>query len=256
MKYDMEKEYNIIKLYNGNCIDIMKIMDDNSIDHVICDLPYYKVVKDEFDNQWKNLDEYLSFIKQCIIEINRVLKPNGNIIIFTSRQYNRHICNILDEFFIEKRIIIWSRKRGFNNTRGKALASGYEPICYYCNGEQGTFNNIKIKPKTDRKEYTDGILKDGICLSDVWDDIPALPHNAKEKTEHPTQKPIKLMERIISLFTNENDIILDFCMGSGSTGVAAIKQNRKFVGIELDNNYFEIASNRINKELNKINSRS
>ena len=148
--------------------------------------------------------------------------------------------------FEENRTIIWARKRGFNNTRGKALASGYEPILFWSNGKSNTFNNIKIKVDRNRPEYKTGILKDCITLSDVWTDIPALPHNAKEKVDHPTQKPIKLMERIVSLFTNEGDTILDFCMGSGSTGVACKNLNRNFIGIEKDLNYFNISKERLN----------
>lgn len=89
------------------------------------------------------------------------------------------------------------------------------------------------------------MLKDGVSLSDVWTDIPALPHNAKEKVAHPTQKPIKLMERIINIFTNEGDTVLDFCMGSGSTGVACKNLNRNFIGIEKDKNYFDITKIRL-----------
>ena len=159
------------------------------------------------------------------------------------------MCRMLYENgFEENRTIIWARKRGFNNTRGKALASGYEPILCWSNGKSNTFNNIKIKVDSNRPEYKTGILKDGITLSDVWTDIPALPHNAKEKVDHPTQKPIKLMERIISLFTNEGDTILDFCMGSGSTGVACKNLNRNFIGIEKDLNYFNISKERLNYE--------
>jgi site-specific DNA-methyltransferase (adenine-specific) len=157
------------------------------------------------------------------------------------------LCKTLDENgFEENRTIIWARKRGFNNTRGKALASGYEPILFWSNGKSNTFNNIKLKVKSDRPEYNTGTLKDGITMPDVWTDIPALPHNAKEKVDHPTQKPIKLMERLVELFTNENDIILDFCMGSGSTGVACLNLNRSFIGIEKDEQYFYIAKNRLN----------
>lgn len=234
-------------LVNGDCIRAMKCIPNDSVDCVVCDLPYFKVVDADFDNAWKSSEEYLSWVEECVVECKRVLKENGNILLFTSRQYNRHVCNILDKYFVEKRIIIWARKRGFNTTRGKTLASGYEPICYYCNGDNGVFNNIKIKPQSNRKEYNTGILKDGICLSDVWTDISALPHNSKEKVNHPTQKPVKLMERIITLFTNEEDLVLDFCMGSGSTGVACKNTNRDFIGIELNEDYFEIAKQRLEK---------
>ena len=100
------------------------------------------------------------------------------------------MCIVLYENgFEENRTIIWARKRGFNNTRGHALASGYEPIAYYvkCGGDI-TFNNIKIKSNTNRKEYKEGMLKDGVSLSDVWTDIPSLPHNSKEKTS-PFSRP-------------------------------------------------------------------
>jgi len=243
-----------IELYNEDIFDVLindkfdgKLIIPNSIDCIIADLPYFEVIKNKWDNQWANLESYLDWITLIIRCFPQLLKDNANIILFTSRQYNKYICKRLDEYFDEKRIIIWARKRGFNNTRGKALASGYEPICYYSRGDNPVFNNIKIKPETDRKEYTEGILKEGITLSDVWMDIPALPHNSKEKVAHPTQKPLKLMERIVSLFTNEGDTVLDFCMGSGTTGVACKELNRDFIGIEMDYDYFCIAEKRINE---------
>ena len=234
-----------MELIFGDCIDEMAKMEPQSIDAIVCDLPYYRVVDDEFDNQWAIEQDYLNWVRLLIVQYSRILKPNGNIFLFTSRQYNRHICLMLDEFFQERRIIIWCRKRSFNNTRGKALASGYEPIAYYCNGDGGTFNSIKVKPDTSRREYTDGMLKDGITLSDVWSDIHALPHNSKEKVAHPTQKPLALMERIILLGTNEGDTVLDNCMGSGTTGVACSNLNRNFIGIESNEEYFRIAEKRI-----------
>lgn len=233
------------KIFNEDCLKAFNRIDDESIDCVIADLPYYKVVEDDFDNQWDCLGGYLNFVGQCVKECHRVLKKNGSIFLFTSRQLNRHICAILDMYFNEQRIIIWARKRAFNSTRGKALASGYEPIAYYCKGEHPTFNNIKLKPDTKRKEYTEGILKDGITMSDVWNDISALPHNSKERVAHPTQKPVALMKRIVEQFTNENDTILDFCMGSGSTGVACKELNRQFIGFEMNEDYYNIAKERL-----------
>ena len=237
------------RLYNGDCIEIMErlISEGIKVDCVICDLPYFQVVKNEWDNSWKTLDEYLNWIDRCFSLMDKLLKDNSNIILFTSRQYNRHICNRLDAMgFTEKRIIIWERKRMMNNTRGKSLSSGYEPICYYSKGD-GAFNMIKVKPKTTRKEYTEGILKEGVNLSDVWSDIPALPHNSKEKVNHPTQKPLELMKRCVTVFSNEGDTVLDFTMGSGSTGVACMELNRDFIGIELNEEYYKIAENRMKK---------
>lgn len=236
-----------IELHNGDCLEVMDtlIQQGVKVDAIITDIPYFQVVNDKWDNQWKDIDDYLKWCNNCFDRCSKILKEDGSLLIFTGRQYNRKICNELDKLFEEKRIIIWARKRAFNNTRGKALASGYEPICYYTKGENPIFNNIKIKIDSKRPEYTTGYLKDGITLSDVWSDIPALPHNAKEKVNHPTQKPIKLMERCVELVSNENNTVLDFTMGSGSTGVACKNLNRNFIGIELDENYFNIAKERI-----------
>ena len=238
-----------IKLYNGDYYQILKDMNTQiKVDAIITDIPYFQVVENDWDNQWRDLSDYLDWCNSCFNYCYNLLKENGSLLIFTGRQYNRKICNELDKTFYEKRIIIWARKRAFNNTRGKALASGYEPICYYTKDEKNyTFNNIKIKVDSKRPEYTTGYLKDGITLSDVWSDIPALPHNSKEKVNHPTQKPIKLMERCVEMITNEGDTVLDFCMGSGSTGVACKNLNRNFIGIELNKEYFEIAKERIEK---------
>lgn len=107
------------------------------------------------------------------------------------------------------------------------------------------FNNLKIKIDSKRKEYIEGRLKEGVNLSDVWTDIPALPHNSKEKVNHPTQKPLALIERIMRIGSNEGMTVLDNCMGSGTTGVACKNLNRNFIGIELDDNYFNIAKDRI-----------
>ena len=239
-------------LIQGDCIEAMRMLIEQGVkvDAVITDIPYFKIVPFKWDNIWSNENDYIKWVSDCVKLNNELLKENSSLLLFTSRQYNRKICNVMDNYFDEKRIIIWARKRAFNNTRGKALASGYEPICFYTKGNPA-FNNIKLKLETNRKEYNEGILKDGVSLSDVWVDIPALPHNSKEKVPHPSQKPIKLMERCVKMVTNEGDLVLDFTMGSGTTGVACRNLNRKFIGIELDENYYQIACDRIQKETGK-----
>jgi site-specific DNA-methyltransferase (adenine-specific) len=236
------------KILNEDCLQGMKRIPDKSIDLITTDIPYYKVVKADFDNQWKNEEDYLNFIFKVIDEMTRILKDNGSLYMFTSRQYNRHIATYLDKTLKEQRIIIWKRKRAFNNTRGKALNSEYEPICYYSKGDKPVFNNMKVKPSEHllkRKEYQEGHLKEGVSLTDVWE-INALPANSKEKTKHETQKPLEIIERTILLSSNEGDIILDPFMGSGTTAIAALKLNRKYIGFEKENKYYQIISERIN----------
>lgn len=229
----------------GDCnTEIQRLIDEGiKVDAVIADIPYYQVVKNDWDNQWQSLAEYLEWFDKVAQNLVQVTKEDASVIIFTGRQYNRQLATILDKYFEEKRIIIWARKRNINTTRGKALASGYEPICYYTKGNP-TFNNLKIQPDTKRKEYTNGILKDGISLSDVWSDISALPHNAKEKVDHPTQKPLLLMQRCINLVTQPNDLVLDFCSGSGTTGLAARLLGRSCICIEKSEDYYKLALKR------------
>lgn len=238
------------ELYNDDCLNIMPKLKDKSINCIICDLPYYKVSKEKYDNQWGNEESYIVWVEKLCLEWKRLLKDDGSLFIFTSRQMARKIGVILDKYFIEQRIIIWKRKRAFNNTRGKTLSSGYEPISWYTNSDKFTFNNIKEKVNSNRKEYTEGYLSDGVCMSDVWD-IPALPHNSKEKVGHDTQKPLQLIKRIVEQFTNEGDIILDNCMGSGTTIISALQLNRKSIGIEKEEKYFKLAVERIRKEYNQ-----
>ena len=139
----------MIELYNAECIEKMKelTLKGVKVDAIIADLPYFQVVKDAWDNQWKSVEDYLAWIEHVTRTFNKLLKDDASIMLFTGRQYNRQIACILDKYFTEQRIIIWARKRNINTTRGKALASGYEPICYYTKGNP-IFNNLKIIPNT------------------------------------------------------------------------------------------------------------
>lgn len=239
---------NNISLFNDDCVNILnkdKILQ--LLDAIIVDPPYFGVVNHEFDRQWAAEEKYLEWLERTIELSVRLLRDGGAFVLFCSRQNVHRIALMCEKHgLVEQRMVIWGRKRCFNQTRGKALASGYEPILYMTKGKDNiTFNNIKVLVESKRKEYNSGSLKNGISLSDCWTDIPALPHNAKEKVNHPTQKPLELIKRIISIVTNPNDTVLDYCMGSGTTGVACVDLGRNFVGIEKDKNYFDVAKNRI-----------
>lgn len=234
-----------LNLIQGDCLEWLENADCR-VDHVIADLPYYNVSGDAFDRQWRDLNEYLAWVQRIVICCRNLLKDGSNLLLFCSRQNMWRIGRLLyQEGFVENRTIIWARRRGFNSTRGRALASGYEPILFWSKGDSAVFNPVKIKSDSRRKEYTQGTLRDGVSLSDVWTDIPALPHNAKEKTAHPTQKPEALMRRLVEVFTDPEDLVLDFCMGSGTTGVACKALGRKFIGIEKNPDYFTIAKKRL-----------
>jgi site-specific DNA-methyltransferase (adenine-specific) len=227
------------KIIIGDCLLKLKEISNNYIDMILTDLPYYGVVDSQWDNQWKNEEDFLEWIHKIIVEFDRVLKDNTNLFLFTGRKYNRHINLILDKYFIEKRTIIWTRKRNRTTTFGNSLSSGYEPISYYSKGN-GVFNKIKVMPqrKDLRERYEKHpYLNKGILLSDVWGDISALPHNSKEKLNHQSQKPLKLIKRIIELGSKENDVILDATAGVLTTLNACTELNRQCICIEKNKDY-------------------
>lgn len=122
---------------------------------------------------------------------------------------------------------------------------------WYSKGEKEpyTFNRVmsNIPKKTGGMGKKNG--EENRALSNVWSDISPIVLWSKERVEHPTQKPVQLMERCVSLWSNERDLVLDFTMGSGSTGVACKNLNRDFIGIEIDKKYFDIAKQRIEEQL-------
>ena len=224
-----------IKLYNDDCFNILPNIQSNSIDAIICDPPY-NINYDTWDNNF-NMN------KICELCFD-LLKENGNLILFQGWSNVGETKNIFDKYFILQDWIIYDRIKGRGGK--KHLVSTREDILWYSKSKEYTFNKI---PSTIKKK-TGGLgLKNGCeyrALSNVWTDISPIVPWSKERVNHPTQKPIQLMERCVKLWSNENDKVLDFCMGSGSTGVACVNTNRNFIGIELDKNYFNIAEERIN----------
>lgn len=231
----MEEICKDVKLYCGDCFDLMKNIEDASVDLVLADPPY-NIGQDEWD---KGFD-----IESAIIECNRILKEDGNLVLFQGWSNVCSAKSILDKYFICQDWIIYDRVKGRGGKRH--LVSTREDILWYTKSDNHyTFNKI---PSTIKKK-TGGLgLKNGCefrALSNVWTDISPIVPWSKERVAHPTQKPIQLMERCIKIWSNEGDTILDFTMGSGSTGVAAVNTGRKFIGIEKDESYFKIAEDRI-----------
>ncbi len=227
----------MIQLYNDDCLKIMSqlIEDGVKVDAIIADIPY-NIGQDD----WDKCFPIFKSLQYC----NKLLKLNGNILIF---QGWSNVCltkQIMDNFWTIQDWIIYDRIKGRGGR--KHLVSTREDILWYSNGDDYTFNKI---PSNIKKKTTTGLGKKNGCeyraLSNVWTDIPPLVPWSKEKVQHPTQKPLQLMDRLVKVFTNEGDTVLDFTMGSGTTGVACVQNNRSFIGIEIDENYFNIAKQRI-----------
>ena len=232
-----------VTLWHGDCLELMKNIPDGSVDLVLTDPPYGTTAC-----KW---DSVIPF-EPMWEELNRIIKPNGAICLFGSEPFSSALRMSDVKYF--KYDWIWEKEQGANfmlckyqpykvheivsvfsksthnyfpqMTDGKPYVSG--------KGTSGdiTGNVKKIQTKNDGKRYPRSIQK--FCTD-------------KNKSKHPTQKPVALLEYLIRTYTNEGETVLDFTMGSGSTGVACVNTNRNFIGIELDEGYFNIAKKRIEK---------
>ena len=242
-----------IQLYNGDCLEVMKQIPDESIDLILCDLPYGTT-----NCKWDSIIPFDKLWEQY----NRISKIKTPIILFGTEPFSSYLRMSNIKNF--KYDWVWNKKSDAN-----ILVAKYQPlkVCEYisvfckstpnyypimttsnrdlvkekpCEKKTDMFSDIKsgkfIKTETNKKG-TERYPKNLIEFS-----------NANRKNHfHPTQKPVALMEYLIKTYTNEGDTVLDNCMGSGTTGVACKNTNRNFIGIELDENYFEIAKERIEK---------
>ena len=229
------------KIYNGDCFKIMQELIDKGtkVDTIICDPPYNIDIA-EWD---RNFD-----IEKALNLCKKLLKENGNIIIFQGWSEVCYTKSIMDKLYTPMNWIIWDRIKG-RGTK-KNFVSTREDILWYCNGENPTYNKIysNIEKKTAGMGSKNG--ESTRALTNVWYDISPIVPWSDEKTDHPSQKPVELMERCVTIWTNENDTVLDFTMGTGTTGRACLNLNRKFIGIEQDIKWFNIAQERVSEKPN------
>ena len=234
----------MIDLRQGDCLEVMKDIPDKSIDMILCDLPYGTTAC-----KWDNIIPFEPLWEQY----NRIIKDNGAIVLFSSQPFTTFLINSNIKDY--KYTWIWNKKKG-----GNILNLKYQP--YKIHEEINVFHKHNYFPimekQKERKSKTYSIGKaNGIKnYGDLRTYNKKYPKsilefsNANQKGKiHPTQKPVALLEYLIKTYTNENDTVLDNCMGSGSTGVACKNLNRNFIGIEISEEYYNIAKERIEKEV-------
>ena len=205
------------------------------VDHIICDPPYNINIA-----KWDNNFDFGKMADYCY----RIVKPAGNVILFCGWS---QVCNMIqqvDKHFELQNWIIWDRIKGRGAT--KDLVSTREDILWYSNNSEPTYHKMYSNIKKVTRGMGDKNGHDTRALTNVWYDIsPIVPWSA-EKTGHPSQKPVELMERCVNIWTNPGETVLDFTMGSGTTGVACKNLNRHFIGIEQEDEWFNVAQDRIN----------
>jgi DNA methylase N-4/N-6 domain protein len=277
----------INNVYNVDCLEGMKELENESIDLIYLDPPFFTQRKQKlsnklrieysFEDKWKDMNEYLDFLKRRFFEMKRVLKEDGNIFVHCDKIANHRIRILLEEVFGEENFrteIIWTYKRWSNSKKG--LLEGHQNIYHFSKSSKFKFNILyqEYSPSTNidqilqmrerdengksvyKKDENGAIMygtsKNGVPLNDVWQ-IPFLNPKAKERVGYPTQKPIELLERILKIASNEGDIVLDPFLGSGTTVVAAKLLKRNFIGFDINSNAVGLSQHRL-KELIKTES--
>lgn len=251
------------KLHNGDCLEIMRAIPDNSIDCIICDLPYGTT-----SCSW---DVVIPF-EQLWEQYNRITKDNAPIVLFGSQPFTSMLIQSNIEHFREE--IIWLKnKAGSGMQANQKHIKIHENICVFSKSATYTYNPQKwlIAEKefiTQRKtfkenEYIGNQIYGATTrtrkpdtgernpISIVSCRVPFTPQKSKTYSDdvdlryHPTQKPLDLVEYLVKTFSNEGDTVLDNCMGAGTTGIVCVKNNRNFIGIEISEDFYKIAKNRI-----------
>lgn len=244
----MDKEN--IKLFQGDCLELMKDIPDGSIDMILCDLPYGTTAC-----KWDSVIPFEPLWEQY----KRIIKDNGAIVLFGSEPFSTMLrCSNLKMY---KYDWIWkkSKKTGFPNANRQPLRN-YETISVFykkqCRYNPQGLVKLDVPVKKDRKkpkrETVNAGENDGSLVGEytvLYKNYPTQVINFSSvgNTIHPTQKPVALLEYLIKTYTNEGETVLDNCMGSGSTGVACMNTGRRFIGMELETKYFEIAKQRIDE---------
>jgi len=238
------------EIYCGDCLEIMPLLADKSVDLVLTDPPYGIDYK-----KWDKID-FIPYCEKWIYECFRSMKDNGSLWSFMSYE------NILDFIPILKKYgivhlenwVIWARQKGRGSS--KHLKSQREDILHVSKSRVFVWNNIKIL-----REVATGYTENGkprgwfinengervrwTGIGNVWVYTSPFWASKLDNQKHPAQKPVAMIERLIRLSSNETDLILDPFLGSGTTAVACKRLNRKFIGIEISEKYCEIAKNRL-----------
>lgn len=253
---------NKIQLIHGECLEEMSKIPDNSIDAVICDLPYGTTAC-----KWDSIIP----LDDMWIQLSRVTKEKAAILLFGTQPFSSKL--ISSNYKMFKYDYVWCKSKATDFLRAKLKPmGGHEYIMVFsksscANGAKINMNYypqglVKINKKLKNHKNSGGnglrgnndynLGSNNVLLKEEYiQEFKGYPNtklffNSEQKTVHPTQKPVSLIEYLIKTYTKEGEVVLDFTMGSGTTGVACKNLNRSFIGIELDDKYFHIAQNRIN----------
>jgi len=252
---------NHLVVFNGDCIDLLKQIPSESIQLVVTSPPYN--LGKIYEKKLK-LDQYLKQQEKVIEECVRVLSPKGSLCWqvgnFVNNGYIVPLDAVLYPIFVKQNLklrnrIIWHFEHGLHCQ--KRFSGRYETVIWFTKSDDYVFNldPIRVPQKYPGKKYFKGPKAGqyscnplGKNPGDLWD-IPNVKSNHVEKTEHPCQYPVELIERLVLSMTNEDDWVFDPFLGTGSTLIAAIRHNRRGAGAEIHERYVNLAKKRITSEM-------
>ena len=251
------------KVIKADVFKILKKLPDKLYDLIIIDPPYNlskKFNKNSFSKMEQ--EKYKSYLRDFIEPCNRILKSSGTLYFCCDWTTSYLAEAVLREYFIVKNRITWQREKGRASKTN--FKNNLEDIFYCVKSNKHTFNQVKIKKKViapyrDKNGARDWFEENGkkyrfTACGNLLNNITIPFWSMKENTSHPTQKPEKLMAKLIYASSNEKDLVLDLFAGSGTTSAVSVKMNRKFTAIESDSEYIGIIKKRIiaaskNKEI-------
>ena len=239
-KYNMDK----IELLHGDCLDKMSLIPDKSVDCIICDLPYGTTAC-----KWDNVIPFEPLWEQY----KRVIKDNGAIVLFGNEPFSSHLRIHAIEMY--KYDWKWDKVRGSNFATVKIRPfNSFEDIAVFYK-KQPTYNpQMEVgTPYTQKQGYVGDAKQTGLHKKDVitvnkGERYPlSILRFSKETGLHPTQKPVPLLEYLIKTYTNDYNLVLDNCAGSGTTAIACLNTNRNYILMEKEQKYYDIINERIKK---------
>lgn len=238
----------INKIYHGDCLELMPHIADGSIDMILCDLPYGTTQCKwdtiiPFDKLWEQYD--------------RIIKPNGAIVLFGREPFTSAMVMSNPKHYKHK--WVWNKKQSGSPVNAKYMPLQIdEDIIVFSNNKVNYYPEMRKGKMRKRGGYKEGNrimgkMKDGFeNYSDEYypTNIIDLANPRKNKL-HPTEKPVELCELLIRHYTKDNDLVLDNCIGSGTTAIACMNTKRNFIGMEMEQKYFNVATNRIEEHKGK-----
>ncbi len=242
----------MINLMKGDCLERMKEIPDGSVDMILTDPPYGTT-----QCKWDSVIP----LEPMWAELKRIIKPNGAIVMTASQPFTTTL--IASNMKMFKYCWVWEKTQptGFQNAWKQPMRNVEDIVVFYRKmpnyQPQGIVKTQRVERNSMRKNS--GFINwrstcaNGERFKSEYSNFPRqILKFKKDKGLHPTQKPVALMEYLIKTYTNEGETVLDFTMGSGTTGVACVNTGRKFIGIEMDDHYFEVAKERIDSAQSRL----